>query len=162
LLLLTLAKRDLKLLDGSERSPCYNPGLKSKLNWRLRLNWTPSPIPGKYIDHLRLAQLKPVAKAIQDLRLPPIRYRKLKGILNALMMRIEDGGDSLEVNAFLVKALRSVVIHQVGEDAGQAAMQAIEAFQMSEKARWKQIQNGNFPVIQMSPEERFNECFIQL
>ena len=83
------------------------------------MNWTPSPIPGKYIDRLRLAQLKPVEKAIQDLRLPLIRYRKLKGILNALMMQIEDGGDSPEVNAFLVKALRSTVIHLVGEDAGQ-------------------------------------------
>lgn len=43
----------------------------------------------------------------------------------------------------------------MGEDAGQVAIQAIEAFQMSEKERWKLIQNGDFPVIQMSPEERF-------
>jgi len=99
--------------------------------------------------------VKPAEKAIQDLILPLIRYRKLKGILNALIMQIEDGGDNPDVNAFLIQALRSAVIHQVGADAGQAAIRAIEAFQISEEARWKQIQAGNFPVIQVSTEERF-------
>ena len=116
---------------------------------------TSSPIPGKYIDRFRLDQLKPAEKAIQDLRLPLVRYRKLNGILNALKMQIEDGGDNPDVNAFLIQALRSAVIHQVGADAGQAAIRSIEAFQMSEEARWKQIRDGNFPAIQISIEDRF-------
>ncbi len=119
------------------------------------MNHAPSPIPGKHIDRLRLEQLEPVEKAIQGLGLPLIRYRKLKGILNALKMQIEDGGDNPDVNAFLIQALRSAVIHQVGVYAGQVAIQAIDAFQMGEEVRWKQILEGNFPVIQLSPAERF-------
>lgn len=119
------------------------------------MNRIPSSVPGKNIDRFRLDHLKPVEKAIQGLRLSLIQFRILNGILGALTMQVEDGGDNPEVNAFLVKALRSAVIHHVGVDAGQSAIHAIDAFQMSEEAHWTQTQNGSLPVIQLAPEERF-------
>jgi len=119
------------------------------------VNRIPSSVPGKNIDRPRLNQLKPVEKAIQGLRLSLIQFRKLNGILGALTMQVEDGGDNPEVNAFLVKALRSAVIHHVGVDAGQSAIQTIDAFQMSEEAHWAQTRNGSLPVIQLAPEQRF-------
>jgi len=62
------------------------------------------------IDYARLNTFKPVKQTVEALNLPPLRQRKLNGILNALTMQIEDGGDSSEVNALLVKALRAAVI----------------------------------------------------
>ncbi len=67
------------------------------------------------IDYARLDTLKPVQQSVEALNLPPLRQRKLNGILNALTMQIEDGGDSSEVNELLVKALRAAIIFQVGE-----------------------------------------------
>jgi hypothetical protein len=45
--------------------------------------WQPSNQPGRY-DKARLAQIAPVQAAIQALGLPPLRQRKLNGVLNAL------------------------------------------------------------------------------
>ena len=87
----------------------------------------PTNIPNRY-DAARVAHLKPIRAAIEQLGLPPIRLRKLNGILNALEMQIEDGGDSPEVNAHLLAALRAGVIHQVGVEKAQPVLTRIDAF----------------------------------
>lgn len=89
------------------------------------------------IDHPRLKTLKPVEEAVKSLRLPPLRQRKLNGILNALTMQIEDGGDSPEVNELLVRALRAAIIFQVGEAVAKSALEALARFEQSEAARWR-------------------------
>jgi hypothetical protein len=87
------------------------------------------------IDRERLETLKPVEQAIVSLNLPILRFRKLKGILNALTMQIEDGGDSPEVNELLVKALRTAVIFQVGEQPAKPFIEALARFEQSEALR---------------------------
>src|SRR3972149_85329 len=90
-----------------------------------------------YIDRARLNTLKPVDQAVEALNLPPLRFRKLNGILGALTMQIEDGGDSPEVNELLVKALRAAVIFQVGGDAAKSFIEARARFEQAEKLRNK-------------------------
>lgn len=55
--------------------------------------WRPSNEPTRY-DEARVARVKPIEAEIHRLGLPPLRLRKLIGILNALIMQIKDGGDS--------------------------------------------------------------------
>ena len=83
-------------------------------------------------DQKRLATLKPVEIAIKALDLPIIRIRKLIGILNALIMQIETGGDSAEVNHLLVQALHAAVLAQVGPEIGRATLEALARFEQSE------------------------------
>ena len=90
---------------------------------------------GTKIDHARLKTLKPVKQAIESLDLPPLRFRKLNGILNALTMQIEDGGDVPEVNELLIKALRAAVVAQVGKETAKAALDALARFEQSEALR---------------------------
>jgi len=87
------------------------------------------------IDHPRLKTLKPVEEAVKSLNLPILRFRKLNGILNALTMQIEDGGDFPEVNDLLIKALRAAVIAQVGEKAAATVLNALARFEQSEALR---------------------------
>lgn len=87
------------------------------------------------IDYARLNTFKPVEKAVEALNLPPLRFRKLNGVLNALTMQIEDGGDSSEVNELLVKALRAAIIFQVGEAVAKSALDALAQFEQSEALR---------------------------
>ena len=89
------------------------------------------------IDRVRLNMFKPVDQAVEALNLPPLRQRKLNGILGALTMQIEDGGDSPEVNELLVKALRVAVIFQVGQDAAKSFIEALARFEQAEKLRNK-------------------------
>jgi len=89
------------------------------------------------IDYPRLETIKPVEEAIKSLYLPILRFRKLNGILNALTMQIEDGGDFPEVNELLVKALRAAVVFQVGEDAARSFIEALARFEQAEKLRNK-------------------------
>jgi len=87
------------------------------------------------IDHARLETFKPVEQAIFSLNLPILRFRKLRGILSALTMQIEDGGDSPEVNELLVKALRAAVVFQVGEKAASSFIEALARFEQAESLR---------------------------
>ena len=89
----------------------------------------------RYIDQARLNTFEPVDQAIEALNLPPLRFRKLNGILGALIMQIEDGGDSPEVNELLVKALRAAIIFQVGEAVAKPALEALARFEQSEALR---------------------------
>ena len=87
------------------------------------------------IDRARLNTFKQVDQAVEALHLPPLRQRKLNGILGALTMQIEDGGDSPEVNELLVKALRAAVIFQVGGDAAKSFIEALARFEQAERLR---------------------------
>lgn len=87
------------------------------------------------IDRARLETLKPVEQALVSLNLPILRFRKSNGILNALIMQIEDGGDSPEVNELLVKAFRAAVIFQVGEESAKPLIEALAKFEQSEALR---------------------------
>jgi hypothetical protein len=89
------------------------------------------------IDRARLNTFKPVKQTIEALNLPPLRQRKLNGILNALTMQIEDGGDSPEVNKLLMDGLRAAVIFQIGEDAAQPFIEALARFEQAELLRWR-------------------------
>jgi hypothetical protein len=94
------------------------------------------------IDYARLNTFKPVKQAIEALHLPPLRQRKLNGILTALTMQIEDGGDSPEVNKLLVDALRAAVVFQVGEDAARPFIKALARFEQAENLRWQGEESG--------------------
>jgi hypothetical protein len=67
------------------------------------MSWKPSHEPVRY-DRVRVAQLKPLQDAVDRLRLPPLRLRKLRVLLGAIEVQIEDGGDNPEVNALLLDA----------------------------------------------------------
>ena len=118
--------------------------------------WRPSNEPTRY-DEARVAQLKPIKIELKKLGLPLIRFRKLNGILSALEMQIEDGGDSPQVNALLLEALREGVKHQVDERRARAAMRAIDAFHYGEIKRWKQVKAGDLPPIELTPEEQLDD-----
>ena len=52
------------------------------------MTWRPSPEPVRY-DRQRVARLQPIKDVVSRLGLPPLRHRKITGILNALEMQIE-------------------------------------------------------------------------
>jgi len=62
------------------------------------MTWRPSPDPVRY-DRQRVAQLQPIKDAVDRSGLPPLRLRKIRGVLNAVEMQIEDGGDAPDVGA---------------------------------------------------------------
>jgi tetratricopeptide (TPR) repeat protein len=113
----------------------------------------PTNIPSDY-DEARVAQLHPLKDAIDGLGLPPIRVRKLHGIVNALEMQIEDGGDSPEVNALLLRALRAGVVHQVDRRRGRAVLRAIGDLERVEAEHWKQDRTEISQPADRSPEKQ--------
>ena len=120
------------------------------------MDWRPSNEPGR-LDRARVAQTDPIARELDRLGLPPIRQRKLNGILSALMMQIEDGGDSPEVNRLLLDALRAGLRHQVGEHRARAALRAIDAFEEVETERWALVRAGTLPPIELTPDEQLDD-----
>jgi len=120
------------------------------------MTWKPSNEPTGY-DRARVAQVDPIDAAINELELPFLRLRKFTGILNALIMQIEDGGDSPEVNRLLLEALRAAVRHQVGDRRGKAALRAIDNFERAEAERWEQIKAGTLPPIELTSEEQLDD-----
>lgn len=120
-----------------------------------KIPWQPTNEPGRY-DEARIATLKPVQQAIERLRLPVIRLRKLMGICNALQMQIEDGGDAPVVNDRLLESLRLMAIHQVGEEQASDVLQAIDNFARMEEARWEQARAGTLPPPELEPDEELN------
>jgi tetratricopeptide (TPR) repeat protein len=120
------------------------------------MDWKASNEPGR-LDRARVARTDPIVREIGNLGLPLIRQRKLNGILSALMMQIEDGGDSPEVNRLLLDALREGLRHQVGEHRARAALRAIDAFEKAEAERWAQARVGTLPPIVLTPEEQLGD-----
>lgn len=120
------------------------------------MTWRPSPQPERY-DRQRVAQLQPLKDAVNRLGLPLPRLRKLRGILNALEMQIEDGGDAPEVNALLLEALRAALRHQVADTRLTEALRATDTFERAEARRWEQVRAGTLPPIELTPEERLDD-----
>jgi tetratricopeptide (TPR) repeat protein len=118
--------------------------------------WQPSNEPSR-LDQARAARTDPIARELDRLGLPLIRQRKLNGILNALVMQIEDGGDSPEVNCLLLDALREGVRHQVGEHQAREVLGAIEAFEEDETERWALVRAGTLSPIELTPEEQLDD-----
>lgn len=118
--------------------------------------WTPSNEPTRY-DRVRVAETGPIETEIKKLQLPPTRFRKLGAILNALIVQIEDGGDSPAVNRLLLEALRSAVRHQVGDQQARAVLRAIDHFEQGEAERWAMIKAGMAPSIELAPEEELDD-----
>lgn len=110
------------------------PTTRSRRHLQEITHMTPTNLPGQY-DEARVARLKPIRAAVEQPGLPASRKRKLFGILNALQMQIEDGGDSPAVNRHLLAALREGVIHQVGAEKARPVLARIDAFEQAE-SRW--------------------------
>jgi len=94
--------------------------------------------PGRY-DRARVARVTVLEEEVKRLALPPIRWRKLKALLTAIEMQIEDAGDSAKVNRLLLDALRAGIRHQVGAEQGAAALAAVDLFAAEEAARLEEI-----------------------
>lgn len=122
--------------------------------------WQPSPQTVRY-DRPRVEQLLPIKTALETLGLPLLRLRKLKGIVNALEMQIEDWGDSPEVNRLLLDALRAALRFQVTEQQARPMLQAIEAFQQQENQHWERMRAGKPPPIILTPIEALDELMQQ-
>ena len=112
--------------------------------------------PTRY-DRVRVAQLKPIRESIEHLRLPILSMRPLTGILGAIEVQIETGGDSPVVNALLLDALRAAVRHQANESVALAVFHAIDQFARAEARRWEQAEAGTLPPIELTPDERLDE-----
>jgi len=120
------------------------------------MDWSPSNEPIRY-DRARVERTDSMVREINRLGLPLIRQRKLNGILNALVMQIEDGGDSPEVNRALLEALREGLRHQVGEHRAKAVLRAIDAFEGAESERWEQVRAGTLPPIELRTDEQLDD-----
>ncbi|MGE3806919.1 MAG: SEC-C metal-binding domain-containing protein [Gemmataceae bacterium] len=118
--------------------------------------WQPSNQPTRY-DRARVARFRPIKEAVDALGLPPIRLRKLRGILGAVEMQIEDGGDHPKVNRILLDALRAALVHHVGQDQAQVVLQAIKLFEDQENERWELIRAGNPPPLDLTTEEKIGD-----
>lgn len=120
------------------------------------MTWKPSNEPTRY-DRARVERTKPIEKEIDRLGLPLIRKRKLNTILNALIVQIEDGGDSPEPNRLLLEALRAAVRHQAGEKRARAVLRAIDAFETAEAERWAAVRAGTLPPAELTPQEQLDD-----
>jgi len=120
------------------------------------MSWQPSNKPVRY-DRARVDQLSPIETEIKKLNLPLVRFRKLNGILGAVEMQIEDGGDNPEVNKLLLDALRAGVLHQVNRRQARGTLRAIDAFEQAEAKRWEQVKAGTLPPIQLDPDEKLDD-----
>jgi hypothetical protein len=79
-----------------------------------------------------LDQIKAVGDAVEQSGEPVIRYRKVNGILNALAMQVEDGGDNPAVASHLLEALEVAVRAYVSGPAAADVLVAVEALRTAE------------------------------
>ena len=120
------------------------------------MTWKPSPEPGQY-DRQRVTQLQPVKDVVSHLDLPLLRRRKITGILTALEMQIEDGGDAPDVNALLLDALRAVLRHRVAGAQLAVALQALDAWERAERTYWEQMRASTRPPVELTLDERLDD-----
>lgn len=82
-----------------------------------------------------LAKIDAVRAAAEQSGEPLLRYRKINGVLNALAMQVEDGGDDPAVVAHLLDALESAVLAYVSEPAAADVLLAVQALRNAETQR---------------------------
>ena len=82
-----------------------------------------------------LDQIKGIGEALEQSGAPVIRYRKVNGILNALAMQVEDGGDNPVVVAHLLDALEAAVRAIISEPAATAVLPAVHVLRVVEAQR---------------------------
>ncbi|NLD72958.1 MAG: hypothetical protein GX649_09620, partial [Chloroflexi bacterium] len=103
--------------------------------------WKPSNQPTGY-DEERVDKLEAVRATISDLDLSMAAADKLRGILNAIEVQSEQGGDTPVVNDLLIDALRAAIRHLVGESQGAEALRAVDTFAAQEAERWEDVRAG--------------------
>ena len=105
-----------------------------------------TPLPAGNRDFIRswpsppairalLGQIKAIQNALEQSGEPVIRYRKVNGILNALAMQIEDGGDNSAVVARLFDALEAAVGAYLSEPAAADILAGVKALRQAETNR---------------------------
>ncbi|MEP7358092.1 MAG: hypothetical protein ABI847_12685 [Anaerolineales bacterium] len=82
-----------------------------------------------------LDQIKGIQMALEQSGEPVTRYRKVNGILNALAMQIEDGGDNPAVVARLFEALEAAVSAYLSGPAAADVLLAVQALRTAEAQR---------------------------
>jgi hypothetical protein len=82
-----------------------------------------------------LDQIQAIHKALEQSGEPVMRYRKVNGILNALAMQLEDGGDHPAVVAHLLDALEAALRAYVSGPAVSNVLLAVEALRKAETQR---------------------------
>ena len=82
-----------------------------------------------------LDQIKAIQNAVEQSGEPVMRYRKVNGILNALAMQVEDGGDNPAVVAHLLETLEAAVRAYVSGPAAADVLLAVEALRKAEIQR---------------------------
>jgi DNA-binding FrmR family transcriptional regulator len=80
-------------------------------------------------------QIKAIQNALEQSGEPVIRYRKVNGVLNALSMQIEDGGDNSAVVARLFDALEAAVGAYLSEPAAADILARVRALRQAEVQR---------------------------
>ena len=93
-------------------------------------SWPPPPA-----IHALLDQIKAIQNELEQSGEPVIRYRKVNGVLNALAMQIEDGGDSSAVVARLFEALEAAVGAYLSEPAAANILAGVKALRQAEAQR---------------------------
>ena len=84
-----------------------------------------------------LLQIKAVGNAAEQSGESLLRYLKVNGILNALAMQVEDGGDDPVVVAHLLDALEAACRRRayISEPAATAVLQAVQALRNTQAQR---------------------------
>ena len=100
-----------------------------------RYSYAPTPAIRAF-----LSQIETVRNAAEQSGEPLLRYRKVNGILNALAMQVEDGGDDPAVVAHLLDALESAVRAHVSEPAASEVVLAVQA--LRDDATQRRTQSG--------------------
>jgi hypothetical protein len=88
-------------------------------------------------NRARWAMLVAISDAVVRSGEPPLRFRKVTGILNAMTMPIEDGGDDPVVVGHLFAALEAAVRVYISEPGATDVLQTVAAFRRAETRRRK-------------------------
>jgi hypothetical protein len=83
----------------------------------------------------RLSRIDAVHDAAERAGESLLRFRKVNGILNALAMQVEDGGDDPMVVAHLLDALEAAVQAYISGPAAAEVSQAVQVLRTAEAKR---------------------------
>jgi hypothetical protein len=82
-----------------------------------------------------LSLIAAVRNAAEQSGEPLLRYRKVNGILNALAMQVEDGGDDPAVVVHLLDAFEAAVRAHVSQPAAADVLLSVQALRNAETQR---------------------------